>query len=92
MCDGEPEVLAEGLGRGVVAGGDIGGVPDTRQDHVGEQQPPGDAFAGGQRRGQQRQHERPRDAGVGEVEQVVVDELPRDLDQPPDQRRDAGHQ
>ena len=49
----EPEVLAEALGRGVVAGGDIGGVQHGGQDHVAEQQPPGDAFARGQRRGQQ---------------------------------------
>ena len=48
------------------------------RDHVEDEDQPGEPFAGRQRGGQQRQHERPREAGVGEVEDVVVDELPRD--------------
>ena len=75
-----------------VAGDQVDDVPADGRDHVEDQNPPGDAFAGGQRRRQQGQHERPREAGVGEVEDVVVDELARLLDEPPDARRDAGYQ
>ena len=71
------------IGVGSVAGDQVGDVPDDRGDHVEQQNPPGDPLAGGQRRGQQGQHERPGEAGVGEVEDVVVDELPRNPDEPP---------
>ena len=90
--EGESEVLAEGFGRRVAACGDVGGVDARRHDHDAQQHHPGDAFARGQRRGQQGQHERPRKAGVGEVEQVAVDEFARRLDELPDQRRHAGQQ
>ena len=76
----------------LVAGDEVDDVPADRRDHVADQDPPGDALAGGQRRRQQGQHERPREAGVGEVEDVVVDELARHLDEPTDARRDAGDQ
>lgn len=64
---GEPEILAQDLGGGVVPGGDIGGVQAGGENHVAQQQQPGDPLARGQGRGQQGQHERPRDAGVGKL-------------------------
>ena len=82
----EPEVLPERFRGGVVARGNLRGIQHGGEDHVAQQHHPGNALAGRQRRGQQCEHERPGDAGVRKVEEVVVDELPRDLDQPPDQR------
>ncbi len=63
-----------------------------RGDHVEDEDPPGDPLACRERRREQGQHERPREAGVGEVEDVVVDELARHPDDQPDQRGHAGDQ
>ena len=87
--EGETDQLAGFLHPGLADVDDVVDVPDDRRDHVEDEDQPGEALSGRQRGGEQGQHERPREAGVGEVEDVVVDELARFLDEPPDAGRDA---
>ena len=68
---------------------DIEADRDHQDDH---QHPPGDALTCGQRAGHYCERKRPGEAGVGKVEQVVVDELPWHPGEVPDRRRDAGEQ
>ena len=84
--------FAGGLEPVLCTGREIAHIPTRGEHQVEQQQPPRNAFAGGEGSGEERQHERPGEAGVGEVEDVVVDELAWDLDDPPRQRREAGHQ
>ncbi len=88
----EPDHFADVVHHRPVAGDQGADVPHDRTDHVAHQDPPGDALASSEGRRQQRQDEGPREAGVGEVEDVVVDELARFLDEPPDAGRHARDQ
>ncbi len=67
--------------------GDVESDRDHQDDH---QHPPGDALLGRQCPGHDGKRDGPREAGIGEVEQIVVDEVPRHPGQVPDGRRDAG--
>ena len=80
----EPDEFADVVHHRLTAGDQGTDVPHDRGDHVATRNPPGDAFAGREGRGEQGQDEGPREAGVREVEDVVVDELARFLDEPPD--------
>ena len=68
---------------------DVEADGDHQDDH---QHPPGDPLLRGQRPGHDGKCECPGEAGVGEVEQVGVDELPGNLGQVPDRRRDTRQQ
>ena len=67
-------------------------IEPDRDHQVDHQHPPGDALARRQCPGHDGQRESPGEAGVGEVEQVVVDELPRHPGEVTDRRRDTGQQ
>ena len=64
-------------------------VEGRQHRQVDQQNPPRDALAHRQGRRQQRQHEGPREAGIGPVEQILVDKGTRNLRQVPDDRGDA---
>ena len=84
--EAEPEELARALESGARL---LGERDDVEADGHGEdddQHPPRDPLARGQCAGHHRQRERPGEAGVGEVEQVVVDEIPRRAGEVADQR------
>ena len=70
--------FTELIDAGCVAGREVADVPACSEDQVERQDPPGDPLMGRQRGGEQCEHDGPREAGVREVEDVVVDEFPRD--------------
>jgi hypothetical protein len=69
-----------------------GDIEADCDDQVGHQHPPRDALACGEGSGHHGDRERPRETGVGKVEQIIVDEFPGCPGEVPDRRRDAGQQ
>ena len=62
------------------------------QDQVDDADPPGDPLAGRERDGDEGEHERPGEAGVGEGDDVVVDVAARVVDQMPNRGEETGQQ